>query len=138
MGSCNSVLSLDKLKTAMMQLLTLPVLEPEGALVRMRSSGLRYCLYGLVQEVEDRVTQASWFRAELELYIERGEFSLKKLGSLADDSTEDGDWDCVDSCCSEKLTAPVVQSCLSLELFHILPLAFDPSTPYPKPLKPRT
>ena len=57
----------------------------------------------MVQEIEDRVTQVSCFRAELDLYIEFGEFSLTKLGSLADDSTEGGNWDCTESLLAPRL-----------------------------------
>ena len=73
-------------------LLRLPIVEPTGHVVHFRERGLQSGLIGLVQHVEDMLTQVATIRSELELTIEQGVWSLNQLGTLADDgkaSSED-------------------------------------------------
>ena len=68
-------------------------MEPDGTVVTLRARGLQSGLIGMVQACEDLMVQFACSRAELEMALGCGHWSLKQLGSLADDATQSGDWE---------------------------------------------
>ena len=101
----NKQIDILSIRKVISYLLQLPVVEPTGRVVHFRERGLQSGLFGLIQHVEDLLTQVATIRAELELYVEQGVWSLKQLGTLADDSCEGGDWNDLDSVLMSRLHA---------------------------------
>ena len=95
--SRNKTISVADIRKLVTFLLKLPVIEPTGHLVHFRERGLQSGLIGLIQHIEDLLTQCASTRAELELYVETNCWSLLHLGTLADDSCESGSWESLDS-----------------------------------------
>ena len=96
-GSKNSDVPVDRICSMIKCVHRAPVIEPDGNVVTFRSCGLQSGLIGTVQSCEDMMVQFACIRAELELCLSSGHWDMKQLGSLADDSTQAGDWDDHDS-----------------------------------------
>ena len=82
-----------------------PVVEPSGDVVTFRARGLQSGLIGFVQSCEELMVQFASIRGELELCANTGRWSMKQLGSFADDATQSGDWDDHDSLLSSRLNS---------------------------------
>ena len=87
-----AIFQLNESKSLMNRLYRLPVIEPDGQVVYMRSRGVPSGLFHLVQAAEDMATQWCTLRAEVEFFARQGEWCLESFGTLADDSTEGGGW----------------------------------------------
>ena len=124
-GVANGCIDVLSIRKVLSYLLRLPIVEPTGHVVHFRERGLQSGLIGLIQHVEDMLTQVAAMRAELELYIEQGVWSLTQLGTLADDSREGGDWTDLDSLMSRLHPIVAFQSLLPLWAWNLEDFMFD-------------